>query len=50
MEHDHAAHDGVPSDPYDEFLMATMAWEGGLPQPVADGPDPDAPEHDPDSG
>ena len=48
MEYDDPDDDGVPSDPYDEWLMATMAWEGGLPPPVTEVPDGDEPEDRPD--
>lgn len=48
MEHDDPDDDGVPNDPWDEFLMATMAWEGGLPQLVAKAPEDDEPEKIPD--
>ena len=41
MERDHPDGDGVPRD---DWLMATMEWEGGIPATVAEFPDTDEPE------
>jgi len=45
MEHDHPDDDG---DPWDLWLMATMEWEGGIPESAAKPADPDVAEKCPD--